>query len=481
MEKKLASEEAVTRNYNDMGDDIQLLYISLCICVDKINHLKIWISKKNTDYRAELLLVMLELNAFHNTILLDICTFLRANLRTKHPCEKRVNLKYINVAILEGYKYMQGFGKDAKYGKLSILQKIGQINSDMELSNDILTLKDTLDNFLKQYNDTNDKTNRDLALHYDQEPLLVYDFLKQISEENEFVRVFKWLDVLKNISTITAKYIKKNESILHKIPTFSNSIDINKQIHNFPDKDNKIYNSTEEIIDKYSNRLDRIVYNCRLPERIKEIAGTNLQMDTNVIAQFCKPLIQEIYLGIHIHYIYIDLACALKAYFTSGSFAERQLNLRRITVILYDGFARIYGYNAEQKEQSFWKRIYSVLQNSENIEIITLLTKTQNILEDLSKDQSINNSSLRECFIHYRKGNVDNVIKLHKETTKSSLIKEIAKTLKLLEILPEIIKLNKQSLDLVYRTLKENIEEKYNESTNKMYGLLDMILNTAIK
>lgn len=38
MEKKLASEEAVTRNYNDMGDDIQLLYISLCICVDKINH-----------------------------------------------------------------------------------------------------------------------------------------------------------------------------------------------------------------------------------------------------------------------------------------------------------------------------------------------------------------------------------------------------------------------------------------------------------
>ncbi len=28
MEKKLASEEAVTRNYNDMGDDIQLLYFT---------------------------------------------------------------------------------------------------------------------------------------------------------------------------------------------------------------------------------------------------------------------------------------------------------------------------------------------------------------------------------------------------------------------------------------------------------------------
>lgn len=481
MKKQLASEETINRIYNSIGINAELLFLSLCTCVDTIKQLKVCVTKNSTDYRTELLLTMLEIKAFVITIQLDISTFLRADFRAKHPCEKRINLKYVNVAILEGYKYMRGFGKDAKYGKLSILERIRQASNDNELGDDILVLKNSLDDFLKLCNNPSDKTNRDLALHYDQDPLKVYDFLEQISEETEANRVIKWFDVLNSAFKITQKYIEKYESIMPKSQTETSLVDIYKQINIFPDEDNTVYNSTEEIINTYSNRLDSIVRNCRLPEKVAKTMDPKFQIDIDIITQSCQPLIQDIYPGIHIHYIYLDLACALKAYFTSESFAERQLNLRRITVILYDGFAHIYGYNLAQQNQSFWKTIYSTLQKSGDIEITTLLTKVQTILEDLSKDQSINNPTLRECFIHYRKGKDDNIIKLNEETTKAFPIAEIAKTLKLLNILPDIIKLNTASLATVNRAMKKDIEEKHNENRNRLHGMLDIIDDADLK
>ena len=208
---------------------------------------------------------------------------------------------------------------------------------------------------------------------------------------------------------------------------------------------------------------------------------SKFQIDVGAIKQFCQPLIHDVYPGIHIHYIYLDLACALKAYFTSESFVERQLNLRRITVILYDGFARIYGYNDAQKDQSFWKGICSNLQHSEDVETKKLLIRTQKVLDDLSKDQSINNPTLRECFIHYRKGKIDNVIKLHEETVKAFPIAEMAKSMKLLIVLPDIIKLNATSLAVVNRSLEQSFEEKQNENRDKLYSIFDMIPDAELK
>ena len=482
MEKKSASEETINLLYNNMGVNIELLFPSLCNCVDTIKQLKVSVSRRSADYRAELLLTMLEIKVFAITIQLDIFTFLRADFRTKHPCEKRINLKYVNVAILEGCKYIQGFGKDTKHSKLSILREIGQSNDDSELCIDVLSLKNSLDDFLKLYNNLNDKTNRDLALHYDQNPLKVYEFLEQISEEVEVSRVIKWFDVLKVVSQTTEKYIKKYESMLSEnLDSSSFIVDMYKQINIFPDKDNKIYNSTDEIIRTYSNRLDSIIRNCRLSEKIGKTMNSKFQIDVGAIKQFCQPLIHDVYPGIHIHYIYLDLACALKAYFTSESFVERQLNLRRITVILYDGFARIYGYNDAQKDQSFWKGICSHLQHSEDVETKKLLIKTQKVLDDLSKDQSINNPTLRECFIHYRKGKIDNVIKLHEETMKAFPIAEMAKSMKLLIVLPDIIKLNATSLAVVNRSLEQSFEEKKNENRDSLYSILDMIPNAELK
>lgn len=482
MKNNPASEENTNSLYDSMGINSELNFPSLCHCIDIIKQLRTQVSQNNSNYNAELLLSMLELKAFVITVQLDVITFMRASFRAKHPCEKRIHLKYVCVAILEGCKYLHGFGKDTKHAKLFKLERIALANNDNELKADILILCNSLDVFLKQYNSPNDKTNRDLALHYDQDPLKVYDFLEQISQQTETDRFSKFFHTLNSALLIAGKYIEKHESIVPDKTIDSNvNIDIYKQINIFPDKDSRIYSGTEEIIDSYSNRLDSMVRNCRLPAKICEKMGEKSLTGPDAILKFCQPLIKEIYPVIHTHYIYLDLACAFRAYFSSESFVERQLNLRRITVVLYDGFARIYGCNSGQQEQSFWKSIYSNLQNNENIETAALLNKTQNILDDLSKDQSINNSTLRECFIHYRKGNVDNVIKLHEETVKAFPMFEMVKALKLLNILPDIIKLNTVSLAAVNRDINKGLEKTRNETMGKFNSVLDMISDPDTK
>lgn len=482
MVKSPASEDTINHLCKIMGDNFEILFHSLCINVDAIKQLKVRFLLNNIDYCAKLLLTMLEIKAFIATVQLDLVAFLRADFRAKHPFEKRINLKYVNVAILEGCKYIQGFGKDSKHGKLSELQKIGQLNDDRELCMDVLLLKNSLDDFLKLYNNLHDKTNRDLALHYDQNPMKVYEFLEQISEEAETDRVNKWFDVLNVLSQTADKYIKKYKSILpQNLGSSIADIDIYKLINNFSDEDNKIYNSAKEGINTYSKHLDSIIRSCRLSSITDKVKDLELPIDVSSISQFCQPLIQDIYPVIHIHYIYLDLACALKAFLISESFVERQLNLRRITVILYDGFARIYGYNDEQQNQSFWKAICLNLQHSEDIKTQALLIQTQTILDDLSRDKSINNPNLRECFIHYRKDNVDNVIKLYDETIKAFPIEEMTKSVKLLHVLPNIINLNSISLSVVNRNLMQSFEKKQNDTKDKLYSILDMIQEPELK
>lgn len=83
MKKKLASEETINRIYNSIGANTELLFLSLCTCVDSIKQLKVCVSKNSADYRTELLLTMLEIKAFVITIQLNIATFLRADFRAQ--------------------------------------------------------------------------------------------------------------------------------------------------------------------------------------------------------------------------------------------------------------------------------------------------------------------------------------------------------------------------------------------------------------
>lgn len=469
---KSASEETLQDLYETMRKDIEELFSALCNSVNSIKYLQQYPLLQEDSDDVCFLQMLCELKAFVCTVKLDICTFLRADLRAKHPCEKRINLKYINVVIQEGYKYLCGFGKDRKNSKWLKFKEIAGKIDNTALNADIAVLDKTLLNFEEKNIPLSEKDNRDLALHYDKNPLRVYDFLLNISEETEAKKVINFLPLLDCLYIITSKYIRQYGTFLPK-HTNDPLISVFESINVLDDRDNRFFNNMGEVIDSYSKRLETLVNQCKLPEKF--------QITPELIAQDCKPIIESIYPGLHIHFIYLDLACAFRAYFSSESYIEKQLNLRRVAVVVYDGFARIYGYNAKQQKQSFWENICSNLESCKDSEIVELLQRTRDRIKELSEDSSINNSLLREHYIHYRKDNRDNVVHLYDESLKAFPVFEMSKALKLFRILPDVIKLNSVSMDTINRKMEDKRYASYTEMINKLYNLLDLIKDPIAK
>ena len=321
---KSASEETLQDLYETMGKNIEELFPVLCNSVNSIKYLQQYPLLQDSDDIC-ILQMLCELKAFVCTVKLDICTFLRADLRAKHPCEKRINLKYINVVIQEGYKYLCGFGKDKKNSKWLKFKEIAGEIKNTALNADIAVLDKTLLDFGEKSIPLSEKDNRDLALHYDKNPLRVYDFLLNISEETEAKKVINFLPLLDCLYIITSKYIRQYDTFLPKY-TDDPVISMFECINVLYDRDNRIFNEMHKVIISYSERLGSLVNQCKLPEK--------LQIDPELIAQDCKPIIESIYPGLHIHFIYLDLACAFRAYFSSESYIEKQLNLRRVAVVV---------------------------------------------------------------------------------------------------------------------------------------------------
>ncbi|MDO5666151.1 MAG: hypothetical protein Q4G63_12980, partial [Bacteroidia bacterium] len=167
-----------------------------------------------------------------------------------------------------------------------------------------------------------------------------------------------------------------------------------------------------------------------------------------------EPFIESNYPFIHILFIYLDLASAIRAYLSSEFYFEKQLNLRRINIVIYEGFKHIYGYDEDDKSLSFWKNyILSTFENSQEKHIIESLNIIENGLKELSSDTSINNTILRECTVHYRYKERDNLLALFNELIKLNPIIELNKSFKLLILLPKLMEIITKSVEL-----KGNIE-----------------------
>lgn len=250
-----------------------------------------------------------------------------------------------------------------------------------------------------------------------------------------------------------------------------NYYDLNtyEKINLFLDENNKIFNDLDEKLVHFSVQLDSIVAKCKMPEVVQE----KLQLDIT-FSEKLQPLVESSYPGIHIIFIYLDLACAIRAYLNSEYYFEKQLNLRRINIIVYEGFKHLYGYTERDHIKSFWHRnITSILNESTNTNLLDSLAEIERELIELASDNGIKNMQLRECTVHYRYKKRDNVVTLFHALVKSNPLIEMNKSLKLLELLPKLIKINTESVSFKY-----NLEqEKMIISNNKTLVQIDKILS----
>jgi len=175
------------------------------------------------------------------------------------------------------------------------------------------------------------------------------------------------------------------------------------------------------------------------------------------------------------------LTCALRAYLSSEYYFEKQLNLRRINIVVYEGFKHLYGYTENDHLKSFWHRnISSTLNDSTNPNLLDSLNKIERELKELASDNGINNKQLREYSVHYRYKVKDNIVALFYALVKSNPLIEINKSLKLINLLPKLLKINTESTNFVYNLEQEMIKSSNNKTLTQIDYIITMIDQTQI-
>lgn len=471
MAQNPVSKEFIQKLYENMGRNYSFLVPQLCNCVSSLESLEQINEKEYENVNAlSLRRMLLKLHLFSLLIDIDLSTFLRANIRSTSDIEKFCNLKYVNVITFEGYNYLFGLGKDKDNAIWQIIKKLAaQINND-ELIKDIDDLEQRAKEFENIFAQRKDRNKRNLSIHYDSNPLRVYNFLSRISEDTETKRASAFLKILDDLLIFVNKHTQKFQIPLI-CSTNNYDIDIWEKINHFIDENGKLFNILDEKIGSFGKQLNHIVEQCMMPKKIQE----KLNLDESFTERL-QPIIKSMNPGLHIFFIYLDLASAMRAYLSSEYYFEKQLNLRRINIVVYEGFKHLYGYTDSDHLKSFWQQnISSVLKKSKNTCLQVSLTKIESELKELAEDNGINNMQLRECSVHYRYKDRDNTLTLFHALVQTHPLVEMYRALKLIKILPELIKLNTGSIGVVYNSEHEKIKLSSNKTVVQIDAILTII------
>lgn len=140
-----------------------------------------------------------------NFINLDLCAAFRQYLSTNTNTnyEKRQAMTKINIVMSEGFKKIYGFGEsqhNKSFMRTNIISIIDFIGGFHDEYNNIETELKNIET-----DNTLNKDMRDLAVHYDEDPMVVYNMLKDLSAEEVTNRCLKFMSVLEKTLLLTRK------------------------------------------------------------------------------------------------------------------------------------------------------------------------------------------------------------------------------------------------------------------------------------
>ncbi len=424
--KKPATPETIKSLYENMGKTIEMFSPN----IKKYIMLKEAINEGNTTENHRVFDAFLSLIIYFQYANIESASVLRACFRTDLPAEKRYNIKWINCVIIEAYKHLYGYGK--KRNKSLWVSKIKpaiEASSDSELIQDFMDLELYIIEFGQ--NKVTDKDKRNLSFHYDLEPVSVYNMLISLSEEEEVQRLISFMDLLEKISLFTSKYMGK----------YAINIDINSKSSTkyvfslfefdvFKEKKEMIFSSSETMIKNQSRRLDEFMQHQSIPEKfIHSFKG----LDKESVSPLYR-LVEIEKVAAQLIFLYIDLASALRAYISSEYALERQLSLKQVNTIIYEGFNKIYQLD-DNSGNSFWDMyvcpIMSETSDGSVLEEFGLLNKELIELKLNIKSHS----DQRQLSVHLDSG----IPKVYSMLQKMNPFEESMKALSLLKFLPKLL------------------------------------------
>lgn len=409
---------------------------------------------------------------------LDLSTFLRADFRSDSIIEKRCNLKYINLITYEGFNYFFGSKDDKKNAVWPKFKAIAKLIKDEDLNNDLMKVTVCADEYESKYVQAKDRRSRNLSVHYDRNPILVYNDMMELNEDNETKRACAFLAILEPLSFLISKYFKRHPRVLSEYFKLRQPYDLSTRelFNSFQDKTGELSAILNDEIIKFGKYLDKLIVSCNMPAHF----ALKLGLKAGFVKSF-NPVVESVYPGLYLHFIFLDLACAIKAYLHSGYYFEKQLNLRRLRVVIYEGFKKIYGFTDSQESNSFWrKNIYNALQKSTDPTVADKLATIEDNLSQLREYKDIKDDKKREYTVHYRYKEVNNIIPIFHQLINSNPIVEMEKALRLLRLLPSIIKLNKASLEVVYNDFNVKVSSANKNTQTVIDSVISRIEDSNI-
>lgn len=185
-------------------------------------------------------------------IWLDIATAFRIYINAKHKYEVIYSVKQLVVIINEGYKKIYNFVNPDKNG-----------NENLQNRNNSFWVKDIgtlvhkeLPNLLSEYNKITNKLDsyfeqnfdsikfqRDLAVHYDENPSKVYTMLTELDIENITLKTIPFMNILSD----TLIFCKSTFFEYDRLTTQRNNNSLNEQLQQFENLKIKYANNPEAI------------------------------------------------------------------------------------------------------------------------------------------------------------------------------------------------------------------------------------------
>ena len=410
-------------------------------------------------------------------ILVDLATTSNALLSVRNSVEKRLHMINLRADMHECYKLLLGFENVRKYTTWS---KIGKVLQEMvsegrgELYETILGLYDAISNKLEIIaNAALEKDNRDLAYHYDDDLLKVYQNLLDANNEEE---------VMKRLSPLFG--------LLQCVLLFCDQIELVEKLNGVNLPDVEVQNGISffeqgllaeylkrnvnfgETLNNILQRVSQIDVEARMQRglvRIKEFADEK-QMDFPEANDMDKMGNTRLLIRIML----VDIATSVHAFIRSGSGPEYAFNLRRLTITIVSTLEKLYGYDENHREDKLWAYIVKMIP-AEDKSLIEEASEIEKILNEQINNKEKSDRVLLVHPMNKKKNNVQAILSKIESVKPvdalnraESLIKATDRVQKFLKVLMDKLAAgaNKKSMESTAMCLKKI--QSYRDVINKI-------------
>lgn len=316
-----------------------------------------------------------------------ICAQCRASLKSKLDVEKRYNIRRCVVTAHEMYKYLYGFTE-----KQTLWQEVEQ-QLRAKYPSECESIAEAADDYLKKYAHAADGTLRNVAKHYSNNPEEFFRNMETVTERSVTDRIVALMAFLQPIHNLLVKELKGGLGELY-VRAMAEPMPHQKfEVVGIGTQDK--VDAMQGGIEHYASIVDGLMNKLSTVGKICKEKG----LDVSTTAEW-KTLIED-NVELHILFIYLDTMIIFRAFTRSNAFAEQRQNLAYLIVSVHEGFKKLYGFNENSRQGTFWNRAIkgNVLANGDD-QLKERMNELEARLDMLSKSAILNDENMIDAFTH---------------------------------------------------------------------------------